>query len=98
MTNREWEAAVTGSKGDLYAVKFERLPEEAEAEYGYTCTCKSFRFRGHCKHIAAVVARGLRCGWNETLEIGMGPEYADGSDDMTCPRCGGPVLAVKVEV
>jgi len=39
-----WQIA--GSKGNSYTVE--------KTQTGYTCTCSGFKFRGHCKHIAAV--------------------------------------------
>ena len=92
-TNVEWTHGVEGSKGTMYTVTFERLPEATE--YGYTCTCKGFKYRGECRHIKKVVALERRCAWNETLEIGLEP-VVDGDGDRWCPRCGGPVVAVKV--
>ena len=42
--NPTWQ--IVGSKGSTYTVE--------KTQTGYTCTCSGFKFRGHCKHIAAV--------------------------------------------
>ena len=99
-TNESWSTAVKGSKGQTYIVRFGRdYSPNRQYEYDYTCTCKSFEYRGTCKHIKAV--RSQRCGWHgqfdagEPVEVPVSDEYPNG---YACPRCGGPLHAVNVGV
>lgn len=48
----------------------------------HVCECKSYQYRGYCKH--QKVAMENHCGWNEI----EGPE--EKTDEQVCPRCGGP--------
>jgi len=100
-TNEHWEKEVTGSKGDKYIVCFGRLDGEERlrqgCDYGWTCTCKGFKFRGKCRHLTQVKASGEFCGWNDCLEVGAPPDY-DEHDRPVCPDCGGPVMTVNVAV
>jgi hypothetical protein len=100
-TNEHWEKQVKGSKGNTYTVSHSRLdPEESYrqgCDYGWTCTCKGFQFRGKCKHLTQVLASGEFCGWNDTLEVGVEPDY-DEQGRPICPDCGGPVTAINVAV
>lgn len=92
-TNEAWECKVTGSKGDVYTVKWEKIFDHriTDAEYGFTCECKAFEFHPskECKHIKEV--KDLRCGWNAE----MAPTF---NDHTTCPHCGGPVRPFRVAV
>lgn len=96
-SNERWEVEVTGSKGDVYHVRWEKILDHriTEAEYGWTCECKRFEFhpREQCKHINKIVAEGRRCAWNSEMTPG-GPDPVDGR----CPKCGGPVLPFRVAV
>lgn len=103
-TNILWETVAPGSSG-MYRVAWERLPENAESQYGWTCECKSFKYRGSCKHIAMVQAakhnplahdRFKRCGWNAELDTTAEAGEHDG--EPCCPDCGGPVEAIQVAV
>lgn len=53
----------------------------------HVCECKSYQYRGRCKHQREAHSR--HCGWN-AME---GPEEPVSTPDgleKTCPRCGGP--------
>lgn len=54
----------------------------------HVCECKSYLYRGYCKHQKE--AQIQHCGWNEI----EGPEEKltnhDGSVILECPRCAGP--------
>lgn len=52
----------------------------------HVCECKSYNYRGKCRHQQE--AHANHCGWNE-LE---GPEQAteEHKRDRICPRCDGP--------
>lgn len=89
-TNVYWGKEVTGSKGDKYLVRFEKLPQSADVQYGYTCTCKGYEFRHTCKHIES--AKRERCGWNGELE----PTAK--APNNTCPKCKESVVYIKVAV
>jgi len=94
-TNMHWEKEIRSSRGggETYTVRYSRQFEpESEAEYGYSCTCKGFRYRGKCRHIMEAVLSEEHCRWNEGCDPGMS------SDDGVCPGCGGPIVAVRVGV
>jgi hypothetical protein len=98
-TNTCFEKKVTGSLGDTYMVRFARLYgrelERQGVQYGWTCTCKGFEFRGTCRHINAT--RKSRCGWNGVLEPTAQCEHDD-EGRPCCPDCHGPVEPIKVGV
>ena len=100
-SNTSWETTVTGSKGDVYTVRYGRLygrqADIQRCQYGYTCTCKGFAFRGTCGHVKQVEASDARCGWNSELDPGNGPEQ-DANGDPCCPECGAPVVSFRVAV
>ena len=96
-SNINWSTTVKGSRGDEYTVSYEWMPPSHPVQYDYTCTCKGYRFRGHCKHIDQVKASGARCGWNAELEPGNDPAQ-DEDADICCPECGKPVHAMRVAV
>lgn len=52
------------------------------------CECKSYLYRGRCKH--QKIAHQQICGWNEV----EGPEEATPEQRAAreCPRCGGPAM------
>jgi len=80
---------VAGSKGVEYFVTHERQLN-GDYEYGFSCTCPSFKFRkGECKHIKEV--KGDACLWHQQFD---GGELKDGK----CPRCGGGVKFVMCAV
>ena len=96
-TNMRWTTEVTGSKGDVYTVRFGASFHEGP-QYDWSCDCAAFRFHaGYCKHIEQVRASDLRCGWNAELEP---TETCDHRSDgePCCPDCGGPVEPVRVGV
>lgn len=93
-TNKHWHIDVKGSKGNVYHVVY-GYRSEGPYQYGYSCSCPAFKFRGECKHIEFV--RGARCGWNGELEPTAVPNYDEESRPV-CPKCGGPVVAMKVAV
>ena len=54
----------------------------------HVCECKSYQYRGRCKH--QVKAHMEHCGWNEI----EGPEVASDKQrsERVCPRCFGPAV------
>jgi hypothetical protein len=99
--NVQWETKTRGTKGDYYRVAYERLygieASRAGADYGWTCTCKGWHYRGTCRHVTKMKKLGLRCTWNEALDPGLEPER-DNENQPCCPQCGGPVEMVTVAV
>lgn len=56
------------------------------------CTCLGFKYskgKKPCKHI--IEARSKKCSWNQ---------YIDGGEPVSgkCPKCGGPIIGIKVAV
>jgi hypothetical protein len=97
VSNVNWRKDVPGSRGGTYAVRFEKLPDEADYQYGWTCTCKGFEFRGTCRHVVETRASGERCGWNGTLEP-TAECGRDVDDNPICPDCKGEITAMNVGV
>jgi len=89
-TNKNWSTQVKGSKGAVYTVSYGPVMNQL-VQYGYTCTCKGFKYRGRCKHINTVMAE--RCGWNWELDPGNLPD-----EDGRCPHCDGKVVWEQVGV
>lgn len=60
----------------------------------HVCECKSYQYRGRCRHQGA--AHQLHCGWNEV----EGPEEPTDEQrkDRVCPRCDGPAMWAMWEV
>ena len=86
-TNEHWQIEVRGSKSDTYTIKWQRnYSPDRYTEFHYTCTCKGFEFRSHCKHVKQVQSENKRCGWNERFD-------AETYDGAGCPRCREPVFA-----
>src|SRR4051795_207871 len=50
----------------------------------HVCECKSYHFRGHCKH--QKTAHEMHCGWNEA-EGPEAPVLENGVIQKVCPRC-----------
>ena len=86
--NVRFEQEVPGSKGETYSVRYGRTPT-GRYQYGWTCTCKAFKFRGRCKHIEA--CKPLRCTEGRDAVVGSPTPMGD-----TCPRCGGSTSVVEV--
>jgi hypothetical protein len=84
-TNRQWSLDLAGTTG-THTVRFGFLVD-GPYQYGWSCSCKGFRFRGSCSHINKVRASGVRCAWNAELEL---------SQETACPDCGGPVIVEQV--
>lgn len=86
-SNLAWSVEVEGSDGDVYRVSWDPVD-------GWRCTCKGFRYKGRCYHIADNIAG--RCGWNRRLDTTLVP-LRTSSGKMACPHCWGPVEAVDTE-
>lgn len=86
----EFETTVKGSKGAEYQVHYGRLYgselQRQGCEYGWTCTCKGFQFRGTCKHVNQVKPR--LCHWNYEMDPGH-----TAAEMFVCPDCGAHVAA-----
>jgi len=98
-SNIEWEIQWKPGGGTSYTIRFSRLiGRDAEiqgTEFGWTCTCKGFKYRATCKHTAQ--AETARCGWNGDLDPGVTPNM--GSDGHRfCPKCGSTVTRYQVAV
>lgn len=91
-----WEHRVSGSKGNSYLVKWERIFDRriSDAEFGWTCECPAFEWHPgrQCKHISGCLK--LRCAWNSEMDASMVPD--GGLGDRKCPSCGGPVEGFRV--
>ena len=50
----------------------------------HVCECRSYHYRGRCRHQGE--AHAAHCGWNDA----EGPEHATDEQkrDRKCPRCG----------
>jgi hypothetical protein len=104
-TNIEWSLDVRGSAGNTYTVSYNYLfgedAQEQGTQYGYTCTCPAFTVgrNAHkmCKHIKAVKADHVRCGWNWELEPTAVCDH-DAAGKPCCPDCGASVQAIPVAV
>ena len=85
----DWEKFVEGSKGNTYLVRYGRTPG-GQHQYGWTCTCPAFQFRGRktCKHIERI--KPARCGWNSDLNDHIAPDK--------CPECQGDVEYIQIGV
>lgn len=57
------------------------------------CECKSYVYRGSCKH--QVIAHQQICRWNE--RDGLEVQAVSQEKSKTCPRCGGPTR-IQIEV
>jgi hypothetical protein len=101
-TNLDWSTTVSGSKGTDYVVRFGRLNNRDRdiqgCQYGWTCTCKGFAFRGTCSHWTKVEASKDRCGWNACLEPTLEPDWSKSKNEPCCPECGAEVQAFNVGV
>lgn len=60
----------------------------------HVCECKSYQYRGNCRHQKE--AHANHCGWNEV----EGPEEPteEQRTDRECPRCNGPAHYAMWEV
>lgn len=95
MSNFFFETVVVGSNEARYLVSWGPLfAADRDSEYGWSCECKGFKYRGTCRHIDD--AKTKRCGWNGTLEPTLEASKRDG--EPCCPKCGLDVQAVRVGV
>jgi hypothetical protein len=94
-SNFYFSTTVEGSKGAKYVVTYGET-ETGPYKYDWSCTCPSAKFhKGHCKHVKAVKDDDLRCAWNWEMDPGYG-EAEETAAGPCCPRCHGPVRAVRV--
>ena len=94
-STQNWSCTVTGSRGDEYTVTFGPAGPNSVYLYEWNCTCNAGRFGRRCKHVDR--ARGRWCGWNAEADPSLRPDR-HGEAELTCPSCGGPVVAVRVGV
>ena len=95
-----WFVNVPSSSGKgNHSVRYGELDPEDQlkqgCQYGFTCTCRGFTYRGVCKHVKAEKER--LCRWNAELEPNALVNQAEDGEPR-CPECGGPVHAFKVGV
>ncbi len=89
-TNEHFETTAKGSKGETYTVRYGKTPA-GPYQYGWTCSCKGFKFRGDCKHVKA--AEQERCGHGWEAACGSPAEMGD-----NCPKCGSETTVIRVAV
>ena len=97
-SNVDWECTIEGSKGATYTVRYgQSYDRHSLYVYDYSCSCPAFLYHrnGSCKHIET--AKAKRCGWNEGFDPGIAPDR-DTNGNLVCPKCGGPVVPIKVGV
>jgi len=91
-SNVEWCKEVQGNSG-VYVVEWGRV-HDRDCDYGFTCTCPGFKYRGTCRHIREVSSE--RCAWHQEYN---NPEFAEvNDDDPKCPRCGGELTSCAIGV
>lgn len=89
-----WHKRIQGSRGNAYEVRYGFMPN-GDYEYGWSCTCLAFKFRGgECKHIAAV--KHERCAWGEDAFCGGGSSHQPRGGK--CPNCGEELEIIRVGV
>lgn len=90
-SNEDWAVTVPSSTpGKTYTVRFGMVFDPRLAyDHDYSCDCPAGQHGRKCKHIEA--AKPKHCQWHGAYDDG---EVTDGK----CPRCGGPVQAVRVAV
>ena len=88
-SNEHCEVQVPSSDGKkTYTLTFGRVHGKRYS-HGWTCNCKSFQFRGQCKHEEE--AEKQRCSWHQQWDGGK-------AKNGKCPECGGEVVAVMVAI
>ena len=79
------EMTAKGSNGETYHLHCSRGT--------WHCSCKSFQYRGSCKHVAHAVDNG--CHWHSNYDGGE-PVLENG--EKKCPNCGNDVEVVRVGI
>jgi hypothetical protein len=95
-----FENVRSGSTGGRHSVRYGELDPEDQhkqgCQYGFTCTCDGYLYRGYCKHIKQVAAK--HCRWNACLDPGLLPAKEEETGDLICPECRGPIKTMRVAV
>jgi len=96
-----WETLLPSSGGQTaYTVRWDSSHHHnrERVEYDYSCTCHAYQYgQGrYCKHIRQAQESGKHCNWMQVLN--GEPPARDANDAPCCPRCGGPVHALRYGV
>jgi len=98
-SNEQFETQIVGG-GGIYRCDFGPW-NPGPYSVNWHCTCPAFRYskdHSHCKHIEK--AEDRRCGHGSGAASGSpATDWIRMPDkSLVCPKCAGPVVAVKVAV
>jgi len=88
-----WACQVPSSHGrGYYLVQYHQFEINSPSE-GWSCECKSFKFRKKCNHIDQ--AKAQWCGWHGQFDEG---ENDIDPKNPKCPRCSAKAVSVACGV